>query len=63
VVATVHLHVLHHTLDPLGIVLAGVAIAAVVVLVCLLASRLIRRRPPAAASEPGAPTEPGTLDG
>jgi len=39
VLATVHLHILHHNLDPLGIVLA-----ALVVSVGVVAAWLIRRR-------------------
>jgi hypothetical protein len=44
VLATVHLHILHHTLDPLGIVLAALSLLAVVVSVSVIAARLIRRR-------------------
>jgi hypothetical protein len=44
-IATVRLHVLHHTLDPLGIVLAALAIATVLVLACFLASRALGRKP------------------
>jgi len=46
VLATIHLHVLHHTLDPLGIVLAALVVAVGVVLVSLLIAQLVRRRAP-----------------
>jgi hypothetical protein len=44
VLATVHLHILHHTLDPLGIALAGLSLLAVVASVSVIAAWLIRRR-------------------
>jgi hypothetical protein len=44
VLATVHLHILRHTLDPLGIVLAALSLLVVVVGVSVIAARLIRRR-------------------
>lgn len=62
VVATVHLHVLHHSLDPFGIVLAGLAIAAVIVLAGLVSARLIGKKTGAAPAEPGGSTDPNTLD-
>ncbi len=43
-VAAVHLHVLHHSLDPFGIVLAGLAIAVVIVLAGLVGARLVRKK-------------------
>ena len=60
-IATVHLHVLHRTLDPLGIVLAALSLAIVIVLVGFVAAWLIRRRAPVPA--PGLPgAETSTLD-
>jgi len=44
VLATVHLHILHHTLDPFGIVLAGLALTTAVVGVSVVVAWLIRRR-------------------
>jgi hypothetical protein len=58
--ATVHLRVLHHTLDPLGIALAGLAVAVLVVLVAVVGARLIR--PTSDAAQPGATTGSGTTD-
>jgi hypothetical protein len=43
VLATVHLHILHHTLDPLGIVLAGLSLLAVVASVGVIVAWLIKR--------------------
>jgi hypothetical protein len=44
VLATVHLHILHRTLDPLGIVLAALSLMALVIGVAAVAAWLIRRR-------------------
>ena len=60
--ATVHLRVLHHTLDPLGIVLAGLAIAVIVVLVGLVGARLLRKPTDAVPPVPGAAPGSGTGD-
>jgi hypothetical protein len=56
VVATVHLHVLHHSLDPFGIVLAGLAIAVVIVLAGLVGARLVRNNTDTTPPEPGTGT-------
>ena len=56
-VATVHLHVLHHSLDPFGIVLAGLAIAVVIVLAGLVGARLVRKKADTVPPEPGNGTE------
>jgi hypothetical protein len=53
VLATVHLHVLHHTLDPFGIVLAALALAAVLILAGLVGSRLIGKKSHGEHSEIG----------
>ena len=60
--ATVHLRVLHHTLDPLGMVLAGLAIAVIVVLVGLVGARLLRKTTDRAPPVPGAAPGSGTGD-
>jgi hypothetical protein len=60
--ATVHLRVLHHTLDPLGIALAGLAIAVVIVLVALVGARLLRTPTEGAPPGPGATTGSGKTD-
>jgi FlaG/FlaF family flagellin (archaellin) len=46
----------------LGIVLAGLAIAAVIVLAGLVSARLIGKTTGAAPAEPGGSTDPNTLD-
>ena len=53
--ATIHVHILHHTLDPLGIVFAALALAAGVLLIALLASKLIREPNSPESSEPPTP--------
>jgi uncharacterized iron-regulated membrane protein len=57
VLATVHLHILHHTLDPLGIVLAALCLAVVVVSVSVIAAWLIKRH--ARVTDPAANTPSG----
>lgn len=57
VLATVHLHILHHTLDPVGIVLAALSLLAVVASVSVIAAWLIKRH--ARAAEPAANTPSG----
>ena len=52
-VASIHLHVIHHSLGPFGIVLAGLAIAVVVVLAGLIGARFVRKRADALPPEPG----------
>ena len=61
--ATLHLHVLHHTLDPFGIVLAGLAIAGVLVLAGLLGARLVRKPTDTTPPESATSTESSTSDG
>jgi hypothetical protein len=62
VVAIVRLHVLHHTLDPFGIVVAGLAVAVVLVLAGLVGARFVRRRADAVPPEPGTGTRPSAID-
>jgi hypothetical protein len=51
--AAVHVHVLQHTLDPFGIVLAALTLAAVLVLAGLGGSRLIGKKSHSGQSEIG----------
>lgn len=54
--ATVHLHILHHTLDPFGIVLVGLSLLAVVASVSVIAAWLIKRRARVADPPANAPS-------
>jgi hypothetical protein len=52
--------VLHHSLNPFGIVFAGLAIAVVIVLAGLVGARLVRKRADAVPPEPGSGFGAGT---
>ncbi len=65
--ASIHVHIFHHSLDPLGIVLAALVLLIVVIGLALIAAMLIRRRsraaaPPADASRPSHRPRPKAPD-